>query len=367
MNTHPATAVLRRSAVYSGDAFAYSLPGGFAKAAPWPPRSADASALAQSVIADKDRDRTLIVTDVACDLPAEWLAAEKILVLPVRLRFDSRSRSDTGDSKAALDFFRHDLDGIGTDVQALPLSVSGTHEFIHGRLQTQTDFVLEVSLASHRGSGYMNSLTAAQNLMLQHGRARRQAGIQRPFKMWVVDSTAAFNGQAVLVTEGVRALNEGATIPRVVQQLDALRKHVHTLAIPRDVSFFHRHSRIDGDAAVNWLSIGMGKVLDRTPIMHAHANMLSVAAQARTHEAAISRAFAATTQAVRTGLLAPCVCLSYAGDIADVRQWPAFVSLEDVCIRHGVALHLGTMSMTNAVHLGKSALSIAFAAESPVL
>jgi len=309
----------------------------------------------------------LIVTDVACDLPAQWLAAGKVAVAPLRLRFDSRSRSDTGDVEAALDFFQHDLDGVGHDAQALPLSVSGTQEFIHERLQAETDFVLDVSLASHRGSGYMNSLTAAQNLMLQHGRVRRQAGVQRPFKMWVVDSTAAFNGHGVLVTEGVRALGEGAAMPRVVQQLDALRKHVHTLAIPRDASFFHRHSRIDGDAAVNWLSIGMGKVLDRTPIMHAHANMLAVAAQARSHDAAIARAFAATAQAVATCLLAPGVCMSYAGDVAEVRQWPGFTALEEACVQHRVALHLGTMSMTNAVHLGRGALSIAFAAESPVL
>ena len=59
--------------------------------------------------------------------------------------------------------------------------------------------------------------------------------------------------------------------------------------------------------------------------------------------------------------------MSYAGDVAEVRQWPGFTALEEACVQHRVALHLGTMSMTNAVHLGRGALSIAFAAESPVL
>lgn len=366
MITRPATAVSRHSVGYSGDAFAYSLPGGFAKALVSPPRSNDV-ARKQNAITERDVERTLVVTDVACDLPADWLQQMQVTVLPNRLRFDSRNRSDTGDATLANDFFRRDLDGVGADAQALPLSASGTQEFIYDRLHAGTDFVLEVSLASHRGNGYLNSLTAAQNLMLQHGRARRQSGVQRPFKMWVVDSTTALNGQAVLVAESVRALHDGTTMPRVVQHIDALRRHVRVITIPHNVSFFYRHNRVEGEAAVNWLSIGMGKVLDRTPIMRAHGGTLAVAAQTRSHDDAVARALGSVTQHVRAGLLAPCVCMSYAGNVVEVRQRPAFTALEDACIRHGVALHLGTMSMTNAIELGRNALSIAFAAEGLML
>lgn len=368
MNTQPAAAP-RPAAAYSGDAFAYSLPGGFAKTVPWPLRANKATAAmpaddaAMHGATERDGERTLVVTDIAADLPADWLGKHGVVVLPMRLRFDSRSRADSGDIRLARDFFRHEIEDIGSDAQALPLSASGTQDFIYERLQTKNDFVLEVSLASHRGNGYMNSLTAAQNLMLQHGRARRQAGIPRPFKMWVVDSTSSFNGQAVLVHEAVRLLGEGTPIPRVVQQLDALRKHVHVLAVPRDAAFFHRHGRVDGDAAVSWFSIGVGKVLDRTPVVHAHGAAQNVIAQVRTHDGAAARALGLATEAVRAGLLAPGVCVSYAGDIAEVRRWSAFTALEDACIRHGIALQLGTMSMTNAIALGRDALSIAFATD----
>ena len=366
MNTQPATAA-RHAAAYSGDAFAYSLPGGFAKTVPWPTRAKDDNAERDSqpyAAIEPDGERTMVVTDIAADLPSDWLGQHGVVVLPMRLRFDSRSRADSGDVRLARDFFRHEIEDIGADAQTLPLSASGAQDFIYERLQTKNDFVLEVSLASHRGNGYMNSLTAAQNLMLQHGRTRRQAGIPRPFKMWVVDSTTSFNGQAILVREGVRLLDEGTPIPRVVQQLDVLRKHVHVLAVPRDAAFFHRHGRVDGDAAASWFSIGVGKVLDRTPVVHAHGSAQAVVAQVRTHDAAVARALGVATDAVRAGLLAPGVCVSYAGDIAEVRRWAAFTALEDACIRHGVALLLGTMSMTNAILLGRDALSIAFASDS---
>ncbi|MBC7708484.1 MAG: DegV family protein [Rhizobacter sp.] len=352
---------------YSSDAFAYSMPGGFATTLQWGAHAPAADPSRANPGNEPDVARTLLVTDVACDLPANWLDQQRAVLLPMKLRFDSRTRSDKGDADAAKEFFRRDLvgvDAVGTDAQILPLSASGTYDFVADHLPEHADFVINVSLASHRANAYLNSLTSAQNLMLHHGRARRQAGHTRPFKMWVIDSTTAMNGQAVLVAESVRALNEGMSAARVVQHLDALRKWVHTIAVPRDVSFFRRHSRVDGETALSWLSYGIGKLLDRTPILHANAKGMSVSAKERGADAAITRALLAATHCVQAGLLVPCVCVSYAGDIAEVRQWPAFVALDDACIQCGVALHLGTMSMTNALTIGGKGLAISFACAS---
>lgn len=349
-----------RAAAYRGDVFAYSLPGGFARPTPWAAQVNDASGQA-IIAAEHAGKRTLLVTDMACDLPSEWLASGGVVALPLKLRFDSRSRSDAGDVKAAIDFFRRDLASVGTTVQVLPLSSSGVAEFIYEQLDADTDFVLAIPSAAHRGNGYLNALTAAQNLMLQHGRARRQDGIARPFKMWVIDSTTASNGHAVLISESVRALAAGMTVPRLVQHIDLLRKHVQTLIVPRDVAFFRRHSQMHFEPAIGWLSYGVGRVLDRTPVIHAHAATMEVVAQSRDHQAAVAHALGVATRQVGTGLLAPFVCVSYAGDVAEVQRWPAFMALQDACRNHAATLHLGTMSMTNGVHLGAQALSISFA------
>ena len=366
MNTVPAVPDHRKPAAYSGDAFAYSLPGGFIKATPGArPEHVDAQTPEAGV--ERDRERTLIVTDVACDLPADWLARERAVMLPMKLRFDSRMRTDAGVAESARAFFNHDLADISSNAQALPLSASGAYDFIFDHLPTRADFVLHLSLASSRGHGYMNSLTAAQNLMLQHGRTRRQAGVTRPFKMWVIDSTTALNGHGLLVGESVRVLNEGMSVPRVVQHIDALRKQVHTLAVPPDVSFFYRHNRIEGDAAIPWLSYGVGKMLDRTPILHGQRGSLSVAAQARGAEAAIVRALNAVTQKVADkadGLLAPFVCVSYAGDIAQLSNLAAFAALASACSEHQATLLVATMSMTNALVVGAGGLAISLACES---
>ena len=352
--------LLPSAALYSGDVFAYSLPGGFVKAVPRAVGPADERSRSFAAALPEGQS-AMLVTDAACDLPAEWLSEHQVVVLPIKLRFDSRSRHDSGDTQASLDFVARDLENIGSDVQALPMSASDTAEFILETLGPATDFVLGIPHSSHRGSGYMNALTAAQNLMLQHGRARRQDGVVRPFKVWVIDSTTVCNGQGVLVDESVRALAVGMTMSRLVQHLDLLRKHVQTLIVPRDVAFFRRHSHMHFEPAIHWLSFGVGRVLSRTPVIHAHAGTMDIAAQARDHSAAITHALEATAQQVREGLVVPCVCVSYAGDVSAVRLWPAFVALQENCRSLGVTLHLATMCMTNSVQLGAQALSISFA------
>ena len=366
-STHTAVRASGKGSPYSGDTYEYSLPGGFAK--PLVPQERRAVRTAQVVdAAVADGQRTLVVTDVACDLPSIWLAEKKVLVLPMKLRFDSRSRSDTGEAAAAIEFFNRDLASVDSNVQALPLSASGTEEFIAAELRAETDFVLNVSLASNRGNGYMNALTAAQNLMLQHGRARRAEGITRPFKMWVIDSITAFNGQGVLVSDTVRALAAGTSVSRVVQQLDLLRKNIHTLVVPHHAAFFHQHNHVDSEPGLGWLAAGLtagvSRVLDRIPVVHLHGATRAVLMQARSVDAGMQRAMESATRAVHDGLLAPCVCVSYAGELADLENLGAFTALQDACRQHEVTMQVAVMSMTNAIRLGAKAFAVALASES---
>ena len=359
---------------YVADAYAYSLSGGLvASSVARHPRAAPplASSSKNDVVATSTGNstaaRALLITDATCDLPETWLAKHGVLTLPFRVRNPRGSQTDgrsgAADIERRAEFYDRELTRAEPDAQALPLSVVGTGDYILEHLQESTDFVLEIAQASRRGNAYLNSLTAAQNLMLQHGRARRQQGIAAPFKMWVIDSSAALNGHGVLVCESARLLDDGMTMPRVVQQIDSLRQHVQTLIVPADVSFFQRRSRIVGDAPLHWLSYGVGKVLDRTPLVRAQGSSLSVIAQVRGYDMAVARAFDGVAQCVRAGLAAPFVCVSFAGDAASIRQWPAFIALQDACLSQQVTLHVATMSMSNALMVGRGALAISFASD----
>ena len=365
MFTELSTALRRRVTKYGHEAYSYSLPGGFARDdSPLQPTS-DAQQLAEQPEVDLHQ-RTLLVTDAASDLPADWRAQEGIVLLPMKLRNREISRLDHGDDDEALRFASKQRAAIEGATLTLAPTITTTGELIGQQLRDETDFVLQIAMSSMRSNCYANSLTAAQKLMVMRSRDRRRSGNTRPFKMWVVDSRARFNGHGVLVAECARLLRANVALPQTVQQIDGLRQHVKTLVVPRELSLFHRSGALSGGSLSHWLARSVGQYFDRVPIALASADDVSVMSTQRGFEAAANHAIARATRSVEAGLEAAFVCASYAGDIDDLRQVEAFAELAASCEKHGIILLTGAMSMTNAAILGGGSLLLSFASQHDV-
>lgn len=351
---------------YDHEAHSYSLSGGFARGLDDPEAAADAGRAASDTLqADASeielRLRTLLVTDAASDLPADWRAETGVLLLPIKLRNGEMSRIDDGDEAAASRFALKHLGQFDGPTHTLAASVDTTGELINQHANDDTDFVLQIAMSSMRSGSYANSLTAAQKLMVQSARERRRAGNTRPFKMWVVDSGASFNGHGVLIAECVRLLSANVALPQMVQQVDVLRRQVKTLVVPRDLKLFHRCAALPEAPVSHWFSRNVGQLFDRLPVAIASGDELRVLSTQKGFAAATDVAFNHAIRCVEAGLDAPFVCASYAGDIADLRHLGGFVELSAICAKHHVTLLTSTMSMTNAAMLGAGGVLISLA------
>jgi len=87
----------------------------------------------------------------------------------------------------------------------------------------------------------------------------------------------------------------------------------------------------------------------------------------RGFEAGVAQLFARAARRVQGGLEAPCVCISYGGEPAAVRQLPGYARLAQAAKEQGVEILVSPMSKTAAVNVGPGALSLAFAASGPRL
>ena len=56
------------------------------------------------------------------------------------------------------------------------------------------------------------------------------------------------------------------------------------------------------------------------------------------------------------------VCLSYGGDLAELRGLHGYASLSETCAEHGVELLESPMSVTGMVNVGVGAVTLGFAA-----
>lgn len=362
MFTELPTDIRRRLTKYGHETYSYSLSGGFAgglmdaesTAATAEPEQSELTQIALS-------KRTLLVSDAACDLPADWRAKAGVLLLPIKLRNGEMSWIDDGDEVAAARFAVKHLAQFDGPTHTLAASVDTTGELISQQVNDDTDFVLQIAMSSMRSNSYANSLTAAQKLMVQSSLDRRRAGNTRPFKMWVVDSGASFNGHGVLIAECARLLQANVALPQTVQQVDTLRRQVKTLVVPRDLKLFHRCAALPEAPVSHWFSRNVGHLFDRIPVALANGDELRVMSTQSGFAAAAKVAFNQATGWVNAGLEAPFMCASYAGAIADLRRIDAFVELSATCAKHGVTLLTGTMSMTNAAVLGAGSVLISCA------
>lgn len=66
---------------------------------------------------------------------------------------------------------------------------------------------------------------------------------------------------------------------------------------------------------------------------------------------------------VKRGLATRTVCVSYAGNLEDVRVMSSYRHLLETCHRERIELILSTMSMTGGLNVGADAFSIAFACD----
>lgn len=362
MFTEFPTEVRRHLTRYDHEAHSYSLSGGFVRGLEEEETTASSSESNPSEAAPIELcKRTLLVTDAASDLPGDWRVDAGVLVLPIKLRNGEISRIDDGDAVAAARFATKHLAQFDGPTHTLASSVDTTGELISQHATDDTDFVLQIAMSSMRSNSYANSLTAAQKLMVRHSRDRRRAGNTRPFKMWVVDSGASFNGHGVLIAECVRLLQANVAVPQAVQQVDALRRQVKTLVVPRDLKLFHRCAALPDAPTAHWFSRNVGRWFDRIPVAVADGDELRVISTQSGFASSAQVALNHAIRCVETGLDAPFVCASYAGDMADLRHLDALNKLSASCSRYGVTLLTSTMSMTNAAMLGGGSLLISFA------
>lgn len=370
---HPALPLpsARSRPTYEADAYAKSPPGVVTRESRVTRTALTPAATDTTVVTVSDAARTLLVTDASCDLPEHWLSTNRVLVLPLRIRTatdsltDGRAESDLPRRSA---FLAASSDIGAATHSAIALSVAGMEALIAEQLTDSTDFILAVTQAARRGAVHSNALTAAQRLMQRIAQARHQQASRwrtsaKPFKMWVVDGGAAHHAPAILVCEAQRLLAEGASVPQVVQRLDALRHRLQAIVLPADLRHLHAQGAAQADRALNWLSYGVDRMLNRTPVLRFAAQGVDALAHHRDPTEALEATLQWTAQQVAAGLAAPHVCVSVAGDTLAISQRSAWNTLAARCRDEGVALHLATMSIANTLSLGRGAIAIALAIE----
>ncbi len=304
-----------------------------------------------------------LVVDSTCDLPQQFLRDNNIEVLPITIRLGDSDLVDNHSEEAALEFYRSHIGEKGHDAESVAFTTEQICETFLGRLVTEFDYVFCQTVMQSRSPIYENATKASFAILSQYHDARRQAGVEGPFALRVINTGTLFAGQGVIAAETVRLIKAGLDGNAIRKQIDSLLNCVRAYAVPPDLYYVRARARKKGDRSVSLLSAALGSALDIKPILCGYGDETKPVDKVRGFEPAVEKLFSYAIRRIEKGLMAPYLSISYAGDLDDVAKLPRYAELQAACTQAGVELLLSVMSVTGGVNIGPGAISLGLIAE----
>jgi DegV family protein with EDD domain len=304
-----------------------------------------------------------LVVDSACDLPADFLAANHVTILPITVRIGDAVLADHRNEQATLEFLHAQIAEGGAEAQTMPFTVEQIRDLFLQKLVIDYDYVFCMTITRSRSPIYDNATQASFAILNEYRPVRSAAGNETPFALRVIDSQNLFAAQGILPVEAARLREAGEGPPKIRARLEHLAVHTHGYMVPRDLYYLRARARSKGDRSVGLVSAALGTALDIKPILHANRGETGPVGKVKGFDAAAQKVLGFAAQRVKAGLLTPTMCLSYGGELEELRALPGYTQLRDTCHAHNIDVYESVMSLTGMVNVGKGALVVGFAAE----
>ena len=304
-----------------------------------------------------------LVVDSACDLPLDYLQKNDITVLPITVRIGEAVLADQRDEQATLQFLDTHVAQRGAEAETMPYTVQQIQELFLRKLVIDYDYVFCMTITRTRSPIHDNAQQASFAILNEYRPIRTAAGHDTPFALRVIDTQNLFSAQGILAVEAVRLREADEGPPKIRARLENLALYTQGYLVPRDLYYLRNRARTKGDRSVSLLSAALGSALDIKPILHCNRGETAPVAKIKGFELAVSKMFDFTIRRIQAGLMTPTVCLSYGGELAEMRALPGYEKLRTACETQNIELFESVMSLTGMVNVGKGALIVGFAAE----
>lgn len=303
-----------------------------------------------------------IVVDSTCDLPADYIESHNVVLLPITVRIGDAVLADHRDEEATLSFLHAHVAERGHEAETIPYSVEQIRDLFLGKLVVDYDHVFCLTVTKSRSPIHEHAVQASFSILNDYKPVRQAAGYNSPFALRVIDSQNLFAAQGIGVVEAVRMREAGDSVQKIRERLEELALNTHGYMVPPDLYYLRNRARSKGDRSVSLFSAALGSALDIKPILHCHRGETSPVGKIKGFDAAVQKLFDFTIERIKAGLMTPTLCISYGGELAELRALPGHERLREACAANNIELLESVMSLTGMVNVGKGAVVIGFAA-----
>lgn len=305
-----------------------------------------------------------IVVDSPCDLPPEYLREHKIEILPTTVRRNGAVLEDYRDPGASLEFVRTHLADRGWEAESSPFPVEGIRDLFLQKLVIDYDHVFCLTITKTRSQIFDNAQQASFAILNEYRTVRGAAGNVTPFSLRVVDTQNVFAAQGVAAVEAIRLRDAGEGPGKIRSRLENLALHTQGFLVPRDLNYLRERTRVRGDRSVSFLAAKLGTAFDIKPVLHCNRGETGPIGKVKGFEPAAQSLFDHATRRVENGeLMTPTLCVSYGGELDELRALPGYARLRQACADRNIEWFETVMALTSMVNIGRGGLSLGYAAE----
>lgn len=304
-----------------------------------------------------------LVVDSACDLPLEYLQRHDVTILPITVHIGDTAMPDHRDERATIAFLDSHVAQRGAEAVTTPLSVQEIQQLFLERLVIDYDHVFCMTITKSRSALFDNAQQASYAILNEYKPIRAAAGNPSAFALRVIDTQNLFSAQAIIAVEAVRMRAAEEGVAKIRARLENIALHTHGYMIPRDLHYLRARTRSRGDRSVGLLSATLGSALDIKPVLHCFRGETAPVAKIKGFDPAAKKLFEFVMSRIYSGLMTPTVCLSYGGELDEMRALPGYDALRATCASNGIEFYESVMSLTGMVNVGKGALIVGFASE----
>lgn len=309
-----------------------------------------------------------LVVDSSCDLSMAQIEDYGVRVLPSILEFEGKSCVDDRGPDSTMAYYRGFIADKAVAGRSVACSAAEIQEIFLRELVLDFERVLVISACAELSETFQRA-TEASYAILQGYRARREAGRQRgSFALRVLDSRSVCAGEAVLAGRALSLLfDERQPFEKTRRRIREETGRIRCLLVPGD-PWYLRHRGLDGEGAgLGRGDYALARMTNFRPVLEVVGGQRRTVARARGFQAACATAMQRARDAIRQGLGAPAVALSFGGDPRVIREMPAYLDLEAQAVAAHIDIHLAVMSAMMGVRFGPGAFSIAWLGKAPSL
>ncbi len=208
-----------------------------------------------------------VVTDSACDLPAETAADAGIVVVPLDVRLGDLSSSETAALSPA-EFWRHCAEDSGLPRTAAPSPGAFATAFAAAR-DEGCDAAICVTISSKLSATYQSALTGA-------------AELGSDFPVVVIDSALATMGEGLLALEAAEHAAAGVDVAELGAHLSATIPSIETFGTLDTLEYLRRGGRIGSAAAL------LGSLLSIKPVIEVRDGVVEPESRQRTRSRSLA-------------------------------------------------------------------------------